>query len=371
MPIRRDGSHEPEGTGRQARHSNRPRAGDSSRTGRRYGEPRAAAGQSGPFRDGSRGARAQCFPPPARSRSQQRALVQAACTAARRPPQRCAVGAGLRRQAGQVAAGQQGPRIEQLLQQFGDIDDVDSLFAAIERSELHPAAMALLLAAMAQQHRPGRKRSRLEEALERRLGASGDWELAMLGWLEFGAMTPELMSQLKSLYQRAGVVQQGMAAFLDQLAGIGERRRKVKVLIRALGAELSGIEDDAAEGIKLAAVVRDLKRLLVFLGCEEQCGRIARALGEPPVEPDTVLRLLIRMVDQPWLYHDWIRGEIEGMQLGRERGFKLARDITRLAKLLPEPCFRDDDHRQQVLAALNEFNDRAENADPAEGDATG
>ncbi|MCT9070537.1 TyeA family type III secretion system gatekeeper subunit [Cupriavidus gilardii] len=263
------------------------------------------------------------------------------------------------------------PRIEQLLQQFGDIDDVDSLFAAIERSELHPAAMALLLAAMAQQHRPGRKRSRLEEALERRLGASGDWELAMLGWLEFGAMTPELMSQLKSLYQRAGVVQQGMAAFLDQLAGIGERRRKVKVLIRALGAELSGIEDDAAEGIKLAAVVRDLKRLLVFLGCEEQCGRIARALGEPPVEPDTVLRLLIRMVDQPWLYHDWIRGEIEGMQLGRERGFKLARDITRLAKLLPEPCFRDDDHRQQVLTALNEFNDRAENADPAEGDATG
>lgn len=263
------------------------------------------------------------------------------------------------------------PRIEQLLQQFGDIEDVDSLFAAIERSELHPAAMALLLAAMAEQHRPGRKRSRLEEALERRLGASGDWELAMLGWLEFGAMTPELMSQLKSLYQRAGVVQQGMAAFLDQLAGIGERRRKVKVLIRALGAELSGIDDDAAEGIKLAAVVRDLKRLLIFLGCEEQCGRIARALSEPPVEPDSVLRLLIRMVDQPWLYHDWIRGEVDGMELGRERGFKLVRDITRLVKLLPEPCFRDDDHRQQVLTALNEFNDRAENADPAEGDPTG
>lgn len=258
------------------------------------------------------------------------------------------------------------PRIEHLLQQFVGMDDEDQLFASLDKAELHPAAMALVLAAMAEQHRPGRRRARLEERLAKQLGSGRDWELSMLGWLEFGAMQPELMTQLKNLYQRADMVQQGLAAFFAELSGVGDRRRKVKVLIRALGAELAGLDDDPPEGVRLAAVVRDLKRLLIFLGCEEQCGRIAIGLGQPIVEPDAVLGLLIRMIDQGWLYADWLQAACEAIPLEPWRAFKLARDINRMAKLLPDPCFRDDDHRDQVLSALAEFIERGEDVEQGE-----
>ncbi|MBY4897874.1 TyeA family type III secretion system gatekeeper subunit [Cupriavidus sp. AU9028] len=258
------------------------------------------------------------------------------------------------------------PGFEQLLLQFGDTEDVDDLLAALDKAELHPAAMALVLAAMAQQHRPGRRRSRLEAALDQWLEGEEDWRLEMLGWLEFGnGLRGELRAQLKTLYQNCSAIEQGLASFFAGLLGIGERRRKIKVLIRALGAELGGSEDERAEGTHLAAVVRDLKRLLIFLGFEEQCGRIAHGLGPPEVDGDLVLRFLLELIDQSWLYADWLEQGVDGLELGQERGYRLMRELAKLCKLLPEPCYRDEDHRQQVLTVLQAYNDRAENPEPA------
>lgn len=261
------------------------------------------------------------------------------------------------------------PRFEQLLLQFGDIDDVDDMLGTLDKAELHPAAMALVLAAMAQQHRPGRRRSRLEAALEQWIDGEEDWRLEMLGWLEFGdGLRGELRSQLKSLYQNCGAIEAGLASFFASLIGMGERRRKIKVLIRSLGAELGGSEDDPAQGVHLAAVVRDLKRLLIFLGFEEQCARIAHGLGPPQVEGDDVLRFLLELIDQSWLYADWLEQGVDGLELGEERGYRLMRELARLCKLLPEPCYRDEDHRQHVLDVIQAYNDRAENPEPPQPD---
>jgi type III secretion system TyeA family effector delivery regulator len=125
-----------------------------------------------------------------------------------------------------------------------------------------------------------------------------------------------------------------------------------------LGAELSGIEDEPAEGERLGCVVRDLKRLLMFLGCEEQCADIARSLGEPTVEADSVLGLLIRLIDQSWIYPDWFANEAARLKLEPVRAFKLGRGLAAVLKLLPEPCFRDDAQRKQTLEALASFNER-------------
>jgi type III secretion system TyeA family effector delivery regulator len=273
---------------------------------------------------------------------------------------------------GRLAKGmksQNDPRLEQLLLQFGEIEDTDALLSAIGKARLHPSASALLLAAMAQQHRPGKKRSRLEDALGELIGEGTDWELSMLGWLEFGPMNREQMSQLKALYQRTDVVRQGLSNFFQKLVGVAQRRRKLKVLIRALGAELSGCDDDPAEGMRLAAVVRDLKRLLMFMGCEEQCARIARGLGEPAVETDTVLGFLIRLIDQAWLYADWVAAECAELRLGDARGYQLVRGITGMVKMLPDPCFRDEEQRRQMVEALTEYGEREDEAesDPRAG----
>lgn len=259
-------------------------------------------------------------------------------------------------------ASQKDPRLEQLLLQFGDIEDVDELLSSIGKAALHPSASALLLAAMAQQHRPGKKRSRLDDALGELIGDGTDWEPSMLGWLEFGPMDREQMAQLKALYQRSDAVRQGLSAFFQKLRGVSQRRRKLKVLIRALGAELSGCDDDPAEGTRLAAVVRDLKRLLMFIGCEEQCARIARGLGHPVVEADTVLGFLIRLIDQAWLYADWIAADCAELELGEARAYQLARGITGVVKMLPDPCFRDEDQRRQMVEALTEYGEREDEA---------
>lgn len=266
---------------------------------------------------------------------------------------------------GRLAKGmmsQKDSRLEQLMLQFGDIEDVDELLSAMGKAALNPSASALLLAAMAQQHRAGRKRSRLDDALGELIGDGTDWELSMLGWLEFGPMDREQMAQLKALYQRTDVVRQGLSSFFQKLTGVSQRRRKLKVLIRALGAELSGCDDDPAEGTRLAAVVRDLKRLLMFIGCEEQCARIARGLGEPIVEADTVLGFLIRLIDQAWLYADWIAADCAEQKLGDARAYRLARGITGLVKMLPDPCFRDEDQRRQMVEALTEYGEREDEA---------
>jgi type III secretion system TyeA family effector delivery regulator len=226
--------------------------------------------------------------------------------------------------------------------------------AAMRKASLHPAAMALLLAAMAQVHN-GRKRSRLEQELDGLLAAGSDWELTMLGWIEFGPMNRELAAQMKSLYQRSSLVREGLAKFFDQLLGVGERRRKIKVLIRALGAELAGLDDDPPEGARLADTVRDLKRLLMFLGCEEHCARIAASMRSAPVDADAVLRILIRMIDQFWLYPEWIENEARALSLDEDDVFRLARRFLGLTKLLAEPCFRDQDQRKQVVEALEGF----------------
>jgi type III secretion system TyeA family effector delivery regulator len=273
---------------------------------------------------------------------------------------------------GRLAKGmksQNDPRLEQLLMQFGEIEDTDQLLSAMSKAALHPSASALLLAAMAQQHRPGKKRSRLDDALGELIGDGTDWELSMLGWLEFGPMNREQMSQLKALYQRTDVVRQGLSNFFQKLIGVAQRRRKLKVLIRTLGAELSGCDDDPAEGMRLATVVRDLKRLLMFVGCEEQCARIARGLGEPVVETDTVLGFLIRLIDQSWLYADWVAAECAELKLADARRYQLARGITGVVKMLPDPCFRDEEQRRQMVEALTEYGEREDEAesDPPSG----
>lgn len=249
-------------------------------------------------------------------------------------------------------------KLEELLRQFPDADDTDQLLQGMKKAGLAPAAQALLLAAMAQQHRVGRRRRQLEEALDELLAGGTDWELALLGWVEFGAINQEAMSELKSLYQRTSMVRQGLARFLQQLAGVGQRRRKIKVLIRALGAELAGGSETAPDGARLVSVVRDLKRLLIFLGCEEQCAHIAAGLGTPGVDGEVILKLLIRMIDEAWLFPDWIGEEAKAISLDPCMGFKLGRGFTWLTKRLPEPCFRDEEQRKQILETLAAFAER-------------
>jgi type III secretion system TyeA family effector delivery regulator len=245
-------------------------------------------------------------------------------------------------------------KLEELLRRFPEADDPDQLMISLRGASLPPAAMALVLARMAQVYR-GKIRSRLEKELDELLESGSDWALAMLSWIEFGSISRDMGAQMKALYQRSSLVREGLAKFFEEMMQIADRRRKIKVLIRALGAELSGMEDALPEGARLAATVLDLKRLFIFLGCEEHCAVIASAMRSGIVDGEAILRLLIRMIDQCWLYPDWIQEEAVKFALDSADIFQLARQFLGMAKILPEPCFRDEDQRRQIIEALETY----------------
>ncbi|WP_053064147.1 TyeA family type III secretion system gatekeeper subunit [Caballeronia mineralivorans] len=268
-------------------------------------------------------------------------------------------GVPARRQLGKLAedmAAANDPRLAALLERFGELTGADDPLAALRNAGLDDGAIGLLLAAMLGSRSGGTRRKRLEDALNALIDGEG-WSMNLFGWLEFGPRTSSMMRHLKQLYQRTTKDEQGLSHWMMELKGSRDRRRKIKVLLRALGFDLSA-DGETAQDIRLAAVVSDLKRLLIFLGLEEQCGLIARALAVPDFDGERVLEGILKVVDQAWLYPDWVKAHTVELGLDVVAGLSYARHVTQLVKLLPEPCFRDEQQREHIVETLRTFHEQ-------------
>ncbi|CAG9185916.1 TyeA family type III secretion system gatekeeper subunit [Cupriavidus pampae] len=244
------------------------------------------------------------------------------------------------------------PRMEDLMRMAPEDDDVDVVMRSLRRKSLQPAAMALIVSSLALNCPPGRRRMRLDRELDRILSDGSDWDFGLLGWLEFGTIDQNYTTQMKALYQRAMTSTGELAKFFDRLRKVPHRRKKIGILIEALGAELSGLENDPPEGAHLAAVIKDLRRLLVFLGFDEACGAIVMHCDTPGLTDDFILHLVIRMIDQFSIYDEWIENQLTEVELTKERKITLLHELIRLFKMFPDTCFRDPDQRKQIVDAI-------------------
>ena len=258
-----------------------------------------------------------------------------------------------------VVAPNQAEDLRQRIPAIEHVDEVDDLLNSMRQHKMDAGEMALLLGMMLNDSdlSPARRR-RLELALERVMDEE-DWMLKLFGFLEFGAMGPGGLAELRRLYQRAASRQSGLAYWFSQFRKLLDRRRKLKTLIRALSFELSA-EFDISD-IRLGAVITDLKRILQFLTIEDHCERVAKALNTPEVDGDRITTELLEIMQQSWVYPDWLKDRATQMLPEGYSQHGYARRMVDLVKLLPDDCFDDIEQRETVLQAFTEYQEKLVN----------
>ena len=134
--------------------------------------------------------------------------------------------------------------------------------------------------------------------------------------------------------------------------------------------ELTHATPRPADLPRLAAVVDDLRRVVLFLSLEASCEASAttmRAAGCRTFETDTMISETLTLLDQSWAGVEWLsqRAHYLGMATPRMR-YAFARELTGLVKSAHDGCFRDETQREALDEALDAW--RTELA--REGDET-
>jgi type III secretion system TyeA family effector delivery regulator len=140
--------------------------------------------------------------------------------------------------------------------------------------------------------------------------------------------------------------------------------------MHALGLELGAQRADA-DVSRLAAVVDDLRRVVLFLTLESACEESAlavRTAGWRGCDADAMIVEVLTLLDQSWVGPEWLSQRVAHLGIqGVTVRYAFARALTRLMQSAHDGCFRDETQREALSEALDQW--RSEIA--AEGEARG
>lgn len=266
-----------------------------------------------------------------------------------------------------------GAQFETLRGQLRDLPFVPDPHLLIRQMQMSAGHAALVVAAwLADSGLDAGTRTRLRRTLEE-LTSSETWAIEAFAALECGGgQRPgmALLQQLKSLFRQSQGPQRSLTQWFEECRRFPQRRARLRALMQALGLEL-GAEQADADTQRLAAVVDDLRRVVLFLTMESACEQSAqaiRAAGCRAFETDTMIAEVLTLLDQPWAGAEWLaqRAAHLGMVTVAAR-YALSRELTQLVKAAHDGCFRDETQRETLGEALDVW--RTEIAQ--EGDASG
>src|SRR5260363_274031 len=254
--------------------------------------------------------------------------------------------------------------LKTLAAHFPDLGAEADPLARLMSARLAPGPATLLLAA-AQAGADEVRLRRLKEALARLLKqAYGEVHFSLFSCLTFGN-DPQQCNEMKRLYHT--MVNEGgtMSALFKSLMRLPDREMRLRMLLCAVACELSGA-DPSVRGARLAAVVNDIRRLLIFLGLNETCQDTAARLMQPDgigiaaqvdLDSDTVLMELIETSEQAWIDADSLELRFGALGIYHlSAKLRCARAFQEIWNYLPGPFFDDDnDKRQQILTAFKEL----------------
>lgn len=251
------------------------------------------------------------------------------------------------------------PQLIDELEQFSQLGEgSESPLEQLQEAGISAGKQLLLVAALLAYKRPNeQRRRRLERALASLLSGDEAWGLQLFGHLELGELTDSALPALKRIYQRSqrdDQPQQGIAEWLAEIKAWPDRQQRIRVLLRALSFDLS-ITADHSQQNRLAATINDLKRLLLFLGMEAHCNALAHALH---LSEEQVLNEILEIIEQIWIYPEWLAGRLPALGVPEEQQAHYLRRLTELLQLLPEPCYKDADQKEQTLKALMTLQDQ-------------
>lgn len=215
----------------------------------------------------------------------------------------------------------------------------------------------LCVAALLLAEKPNSKRRRaLSDKLAELMGEK-DWEISLFGMLELGQVSKGALAQINRLFQQAMDEEvASLAEWFQRIMDWPDRRQRLRVLLRMMAFELS-VCVVGSQQERLAGVLVRLRRLLLFLGLEQECLRTESACE---MASGTLLPLLIEMTNESWLFDEWLAPRLAQLVESVRSYNRLLQHLDALFSLMPDPCFNDEDQREQILTVLRSMKgDRA------------
>lgn len=243
-------------------------------------------------------------------------------------------------------------RLDELFRRGAGFEAAADPGAALRERGLDAGQAALLLAAQLARAGPGARRARLEQAQAAAMEEDG-WTLQLFSYLEFGVAGSKDLAELRQLYQSATAGRDSLVGWFDGFRRLCDRQRKLRTLIRALAFELSA--EEPVMGAHLAAVMADLKRILLFFGLEDHCLRIADALAVPGLDGDCVMQAVLALLQSAWIGVEGVAGHVDSLVGDARLRLRYGRQLSGLVRLLPDECFGADDQRETLQTACTGY----------------
>lgn len=237
------------------------------------------------------------------------------------------------------------------------VADVDDLMNKMRRHQLDSGETVLLLGLMLNDGDLTHEKKQLVRQALSRVMENEQWVIQLFSTLEFGITAPAALASLRQLYQRAIDRQPGLIYWFSQFRQLTDRQRKLKTLIKALAFDLHAGQGDT---IKLAATITDLKKIVQFLTIEDHSRRLAGRLAIPGLTGEEITAFLIDIIQQSWVYSDWLSNRIMEQLPSQHNPYQYARGQMELIKLLPETCFDDSDQQATLIDTFLEYLEKIE-----------
>lgn len=210
-----------------------------------------------------------------------------------------------------------------------------------------------------------KKRLALERLLDELMTNKG-WEVSLFGMLSLTSLDRAVLAQIKQLLQQVSDDDDdgSLISWFSRIANWPDRRKRLQVLLQAVAFELACCQGKTQKR-RLAAVLCHLRRLLLFLGMEETCLRLEKLCQLPA---NTLLALLIDIIAESWLFSQWLNQRLNMLQLTRSLRMRLLHHLDGVITSLSEPCFNDEEQRNQILDVVREVKADQQPVDLAQRD---
>ncbi len=250
--------------------------------------------------------------------------------------------------------GEQADGIRITAGQLARLGDADSIMTNIGQMNMDTGNVMLMLAnVIAQAGLSEEIKNKLRKKLQEMLAEEGA-ELALIAAMEGLPLDQAGLESLKGLYQRAARGDGGLARWFGLLRDMPDRRKRIRVLLRALSGSLNE-ENTGTDMVKLITVIDDLRRLLLFMSVEDYCKALSRACQ---IDDSAVLDATLELVEQSWVYAEWLEEKIQKMKVSELKQIGFLRRWRDLMLQLPTKCYRDPEQKEHITDAMMDLLDR-------------
>ena len=245
---------------------------------------------------------------------------------------------------------------EQLSSWFSHLHGCQDPLAMLRQSNLDSGQMVHLLGTwLADKSLSATQRRKLRDALYQ-LMEDETWALSLFSNLTMGPTARKISAQLKQLYHCAADKETSLVKWFQKFRTMQNRDEKIQILIRTLAFELSAQRPDLRDP-HLAAVVMDLRRIVLFLGLSDFCHKLAKNLALSHIDGDAILLELLTTIDQAWVMASWLRARCITLEIPLQQHYFFTQRMAELVQFLAEPCFPDSAQKDMLQAAYAECLD--------------